>query len=152
MTRHFHLLWGLFYRALKYLERKFPRSRPGAPRGRFLSGDEQLRAIEEGFGGNFKLLGVQVVPFDETCEVCHSLSNKAYSLESRPPIPAPGCPYGKECRATYAPVIDYGLYKVSQILSAKPNLKVQELRRLLREEAAAEEDAAKPREKSAAAE
>jgi hypothetical protein len=138
MTRHFHILWGIFYRGLKFLERKFPRLRPSTPQSKFLSGDEQLRAIKESLDGSFKLLGVQLVSFDDTCEVCHALSNKAYSLESRPPIPVPNCPYGNQCRATYAPTIDYGLYKVSQILSARPNLKVQELRKLLREEAESE--------------
>jgi len=140
MTRHFHLLWGLFYRALKFLERKFPRLRPGTPHSVFLSGDQQLHAIQESLDGTLKLLGVQVVPFDETCEVCRSFSNKAYSLEARPPIPMPDCPYGKQCRATYAPVIDYGLYKVSQILSAQPNMKVQALRKLLRDEAESENE------------
>ncbi|HKS27272.1 MAG TPA: hypothetical protein VJS44_05605 [Pyrinomonadaceae bacterium] len=135
MRRHLHLVWGLFYRSLKFLERKYPRTFPGSPRGRVLSGDEQLRIIQESLDKSLRLKGVQIVPFDETCESCHAASNKFYSLEERPPIPLQNCPRGKECTAIYAPVIDYGLYKVSQIMAAKPDIKVQELRRLLREEA-----------------
>jgi hypothetical protein len=135
MRLHLHLGWGLFYRSLRFLERKYPRTFPGSPRGRFLSGDEQLRIIKESLDERLRLKGVQIIPFDETCQSCHAASNKVYSVEERPPIPLPDCPRGAQCTAIYAPVIDYGLYKVSQIMSAKPDIKVQELRRLLREDA-----------------
>lgn len=133
--RLIHLIWGVFYRLARFLEKRFPRRFPGAPRGRFLSGDEQLRAIEKSAEGTFKLIGVQVVPFDDSCPVCAPLSHHTYPVESRPPIPLPDCPYGKQCRAIYAPVIDYGLYKVTQLLTRQPRLKVQEVRKLLKEDA-----------------
>jgi hypothetical protein len=140
--RLFQLIWGVFYRVVRFLEKKFPRKFPGAPRGKFLSGDEQLRMIERDAEGTFKLMGVQVVPFDDSCSVCTPLSHHTYPLESRPPIPLPDCPYGKQCRAIYAPVIDYGLYKVTQLLTRQPRLKVQEVRKLLREDADVESNAA----------
>jgi hypothetical protein len=131
-------VWGKFYRVVNFLEKRFPRTFPGTPRGRFLSGDEQLRAIEKSAEGTFKLVGVQVVPFDDSCQVCAPLSHRTYTVESRPPIPLPDCPHGKQCRAIYAPVIDYGLYKVTQLLTRQPKLKVQEVRRILKEDAAIE--------------
>ena len=133
MMRQLHHLWGIFYRAVSFLERIFPRIFPGSPQGKPLTGDQQLRAIQSCIDGTLKLTGVQIIPFDDSCAVCKSLSHQTYSLDAAPPIPAPNCPYGSQCRAIYAPVIDYGLLKVSQILTAQPQLKVQELRKILKE-------------------
>ena len=124
---------SIFYRVLGFLERNFPRTYPGTPRGKFLSGDEQLVAIKKNTADVLKLIGVQIVPFDDSCSVCNAHAHHIYPMASRPPIPLPNCPQLGQCRAVYAPVIDYGLYKVSQILAAQPKLKVQELRQLLKE-------------------
>jgi len=126
-----HLLWGLFNRLARFLETRFPRTFPGGPGGNFLSGDEQLLVINRSLDSTFSLIGVQIVPYDDSCAVCKALTNKVYSLESRPPIPVAGCPHAHRCRAIYAPVIDYGLYKVSQLIAENPDLKGRELRRLL---------------------
>ena len=134
----FLVLQGLFYRALASLQVRFPRHYPGTPQGKFLSGNEQLRAIKESTKGTFKLIGVQVVPFNDSCQVCASFSHHTYLMEAIPPIPLPNCPRGNQCLAIYAPVIDYGLYRVSQLLSIQPKLKVQELRQLLKDEAEGE--------------
>jgi hypothetical protein len=118
---------------LGFLERNFPRTYPGTPHGKLLSGDEQLVAIKKNTADVLKLIGVQIVPFDDSCSVCNAHAHQIYPMDSRPPIPLPNCPQVNQCRAVYAPVIDYGLYRVSQILSARPKLKVQELRQLLKE-------------------
>lgn len=133
MRRLLQHLWGIFYRGLSFLERSFPRVFPGTPQGKFLPGDEQLRLIKTSIDGELKLVGVQIMPLDDACAVCKSLSHQTYEVESAPPIPVPDCPYGSQCRAIYVPVIDYGLYRVTQILTAQPKLKVQEVRQLLKE-------------------
>jgi hypothetical protein len=130
----FLVLRGLFYRALTSLQVRFPRRYPSTPKGRFLSGDQQLSAIRQSAKGTFKLMGVQVVPFDDSCPVCISFSHRTYPMEAIPPIPLPNCPNGNRCVAIYAPVVDYRLYRVSQLLSGQPKLKVQELRKLLKDE------------------
>ena len=127
---------------LGFLERKFPRTFPGTPRGKFLSGDDQLVAIKKNTADVFKLIGVQVVPFDDSCSVCNAHAHQIYPMASRPPIPLPNCPQVTQCRAVYAPVIDYGLYKVTQLLTIQPNLRVQEVRKLLKDEAERERQAA----------
>ena len=133
MMRQLHHLWGIFYRATSFLERTFPRHFPGSPQGKFIPGDQQLRAIKESIDGTLKLTGVQIMPFDDSCSVCKALSHQTYPPDSAPPIPVANCPYGSQCRAIYVPVIDYGLLRVSQILTAQPDLRVQELRKLLKE-------------------
>jgi hypothetical protein len=132
MRYHIHILWGIFYRTQSYLQSRFPRRYPGSRTGKFMSGDEQLLTIKKAIEGTFRLKGLQIIPYDDSCSVCNQVANKPYKEEELPPIPLPNCPYGTQCRAIYSPIVDYGLYKVTQILTVQPNLRVQELRKLLR--------------------
>lgn len=129
-----HALWGLFYRTQNFLLNRFPRRYPGAEGGLVLPGEEQLKRIKEAAGGEVGLKGFQIVPYDGTCLECQKVANRQYTEAELPSLPLPNCPYEDRCRAIYAPVIDYGLLRVTEILSAEPNLRVQEIRKRLKNE------------------
>ncbi len=134
MKYKLHALWGIFYRTQNYLLNRFPRRYPGGQEGHYLSGEEQLSKIKTAVDGQLLLKGFQIVPYDDTCRECQKVANRHYNEAELPTLPLPNCPYGDRCRAIYAPIIDYGLLRVTEILTAQPKLKVQEIRKLLRDE------------------
>ncbi len=132
-------IWRPFVSLTLWAERTYPRSFPNAPAAVRLSGEEQLRQIRESAGGQLEIIGVQVVAYDGSCPVCKGMAGRFHRLEKAPPIPIAGCPFGAECTAIYAPVVNYPLYKVGLVLQRDPDIRARELRRQLEKEWTAEE-------------
>ena len=132
-------IWRPFVSLTLRAERRYRRSFPNTPSAVRLSGEEQLRQIRESAGGQLEIIGVQVVAYDGSCPVCTGMAGQFHRLEKAPPIPIKGCPFGAECTAIYAPVVNFPLYRVGLVLQRNPKIRARELRQQLKREWAPEE-------------